>query len=45
MGTDGASVGVGFRFDRFDLNLAKSLTRSMVTGESQPIHVTFGVQF
>ena len=43
--TDGASVGVGFRFDRFDLNLAKSLTRSLITGESQPIHVTFGVQF
>ena len=43
--TDGAAVGVGFRLDRFDLNLAKSLTRSMVTGESQPIHVTLGVQF
>ncbi len=43
--TDGASVGVGFRLDRFDLNLAKSLTRSLITGESQPIHVTFGVQF
>ena len=43
--TDGASVGVGFRFDRFDLNLAKSLTRSLITGESQPIHVTFGLQF
>lgn len=43
--TDGASVGVGFRLDRFDLSLAKSLTRSLITGESQPIHVTFGVQF
>ncbi|MCY4400107.1 MAG: PorV/PorQ family protein [Gemmatimonadetes bacterium] len=43
--TDGATVGVGFRLDRFDLNLAQSLTRSMVTGESQPIHVTLGVQF
>lgn len=43
--TDGAAVGVGFRFDRFDLNLAKSLTRSAVTGESEPIHVTFGVVF
>ena len=43
--TDGAAVGVGFRFDRFDLNLAKSLTRSTVTGESEPIHVTFGVVF
>lgn len=43
--TNGASVGVGFSFDRFDLNFAKSLTRSMVTGESQPIHVTLAVTF
>ncbi len=42
--TDGASVGVGFRFDRFDLNVAKSLTRNL-TGDSDPIHVTFGIIF
>ena len=43
--TDGPTVGLGLRIDRFDLNLAKSLTRSMVTGESQPIHVALGVTF
>ncbi len=43
--TNGASVGVGFGFDRFELNLAKSLTRSVVTGESQPVHVTLAVAF
>lgn len=43
--TNGASVGVGFSVDRFDLNFAKSLTRSMVTGESQPIHVTLAATF
>ncbi len=43
--TNGASVGVGFRVDRFDLHLAKSLTRSPVTGESEPVHVSFGVAF
>ncbi len=43
--TNGASVGLGFRVDRFYLNLAKSLTRSLVTGASQPLHVTFGVAF
>ena len=42
---DGATVGLGFRFDRFDLNLAKYLTRSMVTQESQPVHVSLGVSF
>jgi len=43
--TSGASVGVGFRLDRFDLHLAKSLTRSPVTGEREPVHVSFGVAF
>ena len=43
--TDGATVGMGFRFDRFDLNLAKYLTRSMVTQERQPVHVSLGVTF
>ena len=43
--TNGASVGLGFRIDRFYLNLAKSLTRSAVTGAGQPLHVTFGVEF
>lgn len=43
--TNGASVGVGFRLDRFDVHLAKSLTRSPVTGESEPVHVSFGVAF
>lgn len=43
--TNGAAVGLGFRIDRFDLNLAKSLTRSALTGASEPLHVTFGVTF
>lgn len=43
--TDGATVGVGFRFDRFDLSLAKYLTRSMVAREGQPLHVSLGVAF
>lgn len=42
---DGATVGLGFRFDRFDLNLAKYLERSIVTQEGQPIHVSLGVSF
>ena len=43
--TNGATVGLGFRFDRFDLNLAKYLTRSMVTQKNQPVHVSLGVSF
>ncbi len=43
--TDGASAGVGFSFDRFSLHLAKSLARSVVTGETEPVHVSFSVGF
>lgn len=43
--TDGATVGLGFRFDRFDLNMAKYLTRSMVTRDGQPIHFSLGMSF
>lgn len=43
--TDGATVGLGLRVDRFDLNLAWSLTGSTATEERQPIHVALGVTF
>lgn len=41
----GAAMGVGFRYDGFDVSLAKSLSRSAITGETQPIHVTLGIIF
>lgn len=41
----GAAMGVGFRYDDFDVSLAKSLSRSALTGESQPVHVTLGIVF
>ena len=44
VGVNGATVGVGFRFDRFDVNLAKYLSRSALQ-ESQPVHVSLGVSF
>lgn len=40
----GAAVGVGIRYDSFDLSLAKSLATS-ITGESEPVHVTLGILF
>lgn len=40
----GAAVGVGIRYDRFDLSLAKSLATS-ITGESEPVHVTLAFLF
>ncbi|NIP59851.1 MAG: hypothetical protein GWM92_03695, partial [Gemmatimonadetes bacterium] len=39
----GAAVGVGVRYERFDLDLAKSLARSSLTGDSQPVHLTLAL--
>ncbi len=41
----GAAVGVGVRYDGFDISLARSLSRSSLTGESPPVHVTLGILF
>lgn len=42
---DGARVGLGLRYERFDLSIAKSLAVSTLTGESEPVHVTFSILF
>jgi hypothetical protein len=41
---DGAAIGVGIEYDRFDLSIAKSLAAN-ITGVSDPVHVTFGIGF
>ena len=40
---DGGRVGLGLRFERFDLSIAKSLAVSTLTGETEPVHVTFSI--
>ena len=42
---DGARVGLGVRYERFDLSIAKSLSISTLTGETEPVHVTFAIAF
>ena len=42
---EGARVGLGFRYERFDLAIAKSLAVSTLTGETEPVHVTFSIRF
>jgi hypothetical protein len=42
---DGARVGLGLRFQRFDLSIAKSLAVSTLTGETEPVHVTLSIVF
>lgn len=41
----GVSVGLGLRYERFDLGVAKRLSSSSLAGESEPVHITFGVVF
>ena len=40
---DGARVGLGIRYERLDLSIAKSLAVSGITGETEPVHVTFSI--
>jgi hypothetical protein len=42
---NGARVGLGLRFERFDLAIAKSLAVSTYTGETEPVHVSFSIVF
>ncbi len=41
----GASVGLGLRYERFDLGLAKRFSSSSVDGNPEPVHISFGVFF
>lgn len=42
---EGGRVGLGLRYERFDLSIAKSLAVSTLTGETEPVHVTFSIGF
>lgn len=39
---DGAGVGVGIRYDRFDVGIAKSLASSSLVGDSEPVQISLG---
>ena len=40
---DGSGVGIGVRWERFDLSLAKSAP--LLAGTGDPVHVAFGLVF
>jgi hypothetical protein len=42
---DGGRVGLGLTYERFNLAIAKALAVSTLTGETEPIHVTFSIAF
>jgi hypothetical protein len=42
----GASVGLGLVYDRFEMGIAKRYgSGGVISGENEPVHVTFGVVF
>ncbi|HSG46228.1 MAG TPA: PorV/PorQ family protein [Longimicrobiales bacterium] len=42
---DGAGVGIGIRFEQFDLGISKSLASSTLSGDTDPVNITFGYIF
>ncbi len=42
---DGAGVGVGLRYDSFELGIGKSLASTGLNGETEPVHLTLGYVF
>lgn len=42
---DGGSVGLGLRYESFDLSIAKSLVQAPLAVDEEPIHVSFGFVF
>jgi hypothetical protein len=42
---DGAAVGFGVRYERFELGIARSLARGGPAAASEPVHVTLGLSF
>ena len=42
---DGAGVGIGVRFEQFDLGISKSLAQTGLSGETEPVNVTFAYIF
>ena len=42
---DGAGVGIGVRYDRFDVGISKSLASGGLAGQGEPIHFALGFTF
>ncbi len=41
----GAALGLGLRYDRFDLGIARSLAAAELTPDTEPVYVTLGIGF
>jgi hypothetical protein len=45
VGSGGMALGVGLRYDRFDIFVAKGFAASPLDPEGESVHITFGVRF
>lgn len=43
--TDGAALGFGLRYERFEFGIARSLARGGPASQQEPVHLTLGVVF
>ncbi len=43
--TDGAALGLGFRYERFEFGIARSLARGGPSPDQEPVHLSLGVSF
>ena len=43
--TDGAALGFGLRYERFEFGIARSLARGGPALQQEPVHLTLGVAF
>lgn len=41
----GAGLGVGLRYQRFNIDVAKTFTTALGGPEGEPVHISFGVRF
>ncbi len=44
-GLEGGGAGFGIRYDRFELALARALTRGAIQSQQEPVHLTLAVRF
>lgn len=41
----GMAVGIGIRYQQFEIGIGKSLSGGSIAGDSEPVHISFGVTF
>jgi hypothetical protein len=41
----GTGLGVGLKYQRFNVGVAKTFTASSLDPEGEPVHISFGVRF